>query len=139
MSILSNSRHERFAQELAKGKTADEAYVLAGFKESRGNAARLKANDSIVGRLSELQERAADQTEVTVASLIREAEEVRQLAVENGQYSAAIAAIREKGILSGKRIERSEHGEPGEFDRMSDEELADYIARENGEISKTVN
>jgi hypothetical protein len=31
----------------------------------------------------------------------------------DGQYAAAVSAIREKGILSGKRIERSERGEPG--------------------------
>jgi hypothetical protein len=33
-------------------------------------------------------------------------------------WSAAVAAIKEKGVLSGKRIERSERGEPGEFDWM---------------------
>jgi hypothetical protein len=38
--------------------------------------------------------------------------------MEAKQYSAAVAAIKEKGILSGKRIERSERGEPGEFDWM---------------------
>jgi len=30
MPALGNPRHERFAQELAKGKTADEAYEIAG-------------------------------------------------------------------------------------------------------------
>jgi hypothetical protein len=37
-------------------------------------------------------------------------------ALENGQLSAAVAAIKEKGVLSGKRIERAEVGAPGEFD-----------------------
>jgi hypothetical protein len=31
-------------------------------------------------------------------------------ALENGQLSAAIAAIKEKGVLSGQRIERREVG-----------------------------
>jgi phage terminase small subunit len=35
MPVLSNPKHERFAQELAKGKTADEAYQLAGCKPNR--------------------------------------------------------------------------------------------------------
>jgi hypothetical protein len=43
-------------------------------------------------------------------SLIREAEEARAAAFSAAQYSACVAAIKEKGILSGKRIERSEHG-----------------------------
>jgi hypothetical protein len=48
-----------FLQELAKGKTADEAYQLAGYAENRGNAARLKANESIERRVGEILERSA--------------------------------------------------------------------------------
>jgi hypothetical protein len=33
--------------------------------------------------------------------------------MEAGQYAPAVAAIKEKGILSGKRVERSERGAPG--------------------------
>ena len=43
--------------------------------------------------------------------------------MEKGQLSAAVAAIKEKGVLSGKRIERSEVGSPGEFDHLTDDEL----------------
>jgi hypothetical protein len=32
-----------------------------------------------------------------------------------GQFSAAVAAIKEKGVLSGKRVERSERGAPGKL------------------------
>ena len=45
------------------------------------------------------------------------------MAIENGQLSAAITAIKEKGVLSGKRIECSEIGAPGEFDSLTDEGL----------------
>jgi hypothetical protein len=48
---------------------------------------------------------------------------MRAIAIENGQLSAKITAIKEKGVLSGKRIERSEIGGPGEFDSLSDEGL----------------
>lgn len=54
MSALKNARHERFAQELAKGTFASEAYELAGFKPSSGNAATLKAKQSILERVNEL-------------------------------------------------------------------------------------
>jgi len=52
--MLTNARplhpeHERFAQELAKGKTAHEADQLAGCKPNRANAT-LKANQSISDR-----------------------------------------------------------------------------------------
>jgi hypothetical protein len=34
-----------------------------------------------------------------------------------------VAAIKEKGVLSGKRIERTEAGAPGAFEAMTDAEL----------------
>ena len=36
--------------------------------------------------------------------------------------------------MSGKRIERSEVGLPGEFDHLSDQELRDEIVREVREL-----
>src|SRR6187551_2592612 len=57
MPMLTNSRHERFAQGLAQGKTADEAYRLAGYAANRGNASTLKANQNIEARVAELQAR----------------------------------------------------------------------------------
>jgi len=47
----------------------------------------------------------------------------RVRAMEGGQLNAAIAAIKEKGVLSGERIERSEVGPPGEFEALADDEL----------------
>jgi phage terminase small subunit len=70
---------------------------------------------------------------VTTASLIAEAEEARKEAMKSGQYSAAVSAIREKGVLSGRRLERSERGMPGEFadlDNMSADELRAVLERE---------
>jgi hypothetical protein len=41
----------------------------------------------------------------------------------NDQISAAVSAIKEKGVLTGKRIERQEVGRPGEFETMTGHEL----------------
>jgi hypothetical protein len=65
---------------------------------------------------------------------MKEAEEVRVRAMERGQLNAAVAAIKEKGVLSGKRVERSEVGGPGQFDHLSDEELRAEIVRECREL-----
>ncbi len=54
MPALENTRHELFAHELAKGATVDEAYQNAGFKPNRGNAATLKAKQSVSNRANEL-------------------------------------------------------------------------------------
>ncbi len=53
MPLLDNPRHEIFAQQLAQGKTADEAYALAGYRKSRSNASVLRTNQNIsTGSLS---------------------------------------------------------------------------------------
>lgn len=70
MAGLSNPRHERFAQELANGKTAEEAHRIAGFKPNRGNAATLKQNQSILYRVAEiLAEREAIHGQATAEAI----------------------------------------------------------------------
>jgi phage terminase small subunit len=54
MTALSNPKHEIFAQELAKGKTAEDAHRIAGYKASRSGASQLKQNLNISNRVSEL-------------------------------------------------------------------------------------
>ena len=51
------------------------------------------------------------------------------MAIELKQPQSVLAAVKEKGVLSGKRIERSEQGEPGEFDGMNEQELSEYISK----------
>jgi phage terminase small subunit len=131
LPALTNPRYERFAQELAKGETAEKAYANAGYKFNPGNASTLKKNQKVLARLAELQNRAAKRAEVTVESLIAEAEEVRKAAFEAGQFSPAIAAIKEKGILSGNRVEKRENINR-DAGNLSDDELED-IAIGGGE------
>jgi hypothetical protein len=58
---------------------------------------------------------------LSCVSLIEMAQEARKAAMEKGQVSAAVAAIKEIGILFGIRVERSESGRPREFDGVSTE------------------
>ena len=60
MPSLPNQRWELYAQALAAGKSNDEAYEAAGYAKNRCNASRLKTNENIRNRVSELQEKAAD-------------------------------------------------------------------------------
>jgi hypothetical protein len=56
MPAIANSRHEAFAQALARGSSAAAAYIEAGYKENRHNAATLARKQHILIRVSELQE-----------------------------------------------------------------------------------
>jgi len=107
---LENPRWERFAQELAKGKTADEAYVIAGYSENRGNCIRLKANESVLRRLTELQERAATRAEISIASvtesLLRIAEKAEQLGEAAG-LNVAKTAWMDAAKVNGLIVDRA--------------------------------
>ena len=127
LQTLKNPRHEKFAQLLASGKCATDAYELAGYKRSDTNGPALARTEAIIGRVSEIQgetlerERAttaaaAERAAITRQGLIEMAREIRTKAIEAGQLSAAVAATKEIGVLAGIRIERSERGAPGEFD-----------------------
>jgi phage terminase small subunit len=121
--ILDNSRWERFCNFLAQGEDITDAHEHAGYKRNTGNASTLFANPSVQARLKEIKAELARNTVVTAESPIQQAEEVRMCAMERGQLSAAIAAIKEIGVLSGARIERSEVGAPCEFDQLTNQEL----------------
>jgi hypothetical protein len=56
MAALTNPKHELFAKHLAKGESAIQAFKTAGFSPNRGNASRLKANESIQARCAEIKE-----------------------------------------------------------------------------------
>jgi hypothetical protein len=105
MPVLTNQRHERFAQELAKGSAISEAYVSAGYKPSPGSATRLSRK--VKDRIKELTQDGANKTVVTIASLIAETEEARQLAMSTEQPAAAVAALTAKAKLSGLWVERA--------------------------------
>ncbi len=54
MPPLDHPRYEAFCQAIASGQSADKAYVTAGYKPNRGNAATLKANQNIKARVAEI-------------------------------------------------------------------------------------
>lgn len=130
MPPLSNARQEKFAQTVAQGTTLIEAHETAGYEPDYGNASRLTANDKVGQRIAEIQRYGADVAQITVASLVCMADEVRELAIADKQHSAAVGAIKEMGILTGLRIDRREVGSPGEFERLSDDELLKLVEGE---------
>jgi hypothetical protein len=109
MPSLDNPRHERFAQELAKGKSQLDAYVEAGYKPDDGAASRLSGNVRIQQRVSEIKDRSAIRTEITLQTLMEEAAEIQRSALAANQHSAAVAALTAKAKLAGLWVERSEN------------------------------
>ena len=104
--MLPNIRHERFAQAIAQGKTATDAYIAAGYKargKSAGNAAsRLLENDGVKRRLEEIAAELAskaiadaDEIQRFLTSVMRgEVEE--QLLTRHGDLVSARANVRDR-------------------------------------------
>src|SRR5262249_43073824 len=125
MPALKNPRHEAFAQALARGMSASAAYVEAGYKANRHNAAALAREEHIRTRVAELQEEqlaihqqataaAAANKQVTIESLIAEAEAARAKAMsEKGGAAAAVSALTAKAKLAGMWREKLDQHNTG--------------------------
>lgn len=112
MPVLQNQRWERFAQELAKGKTADEAYVLAGYEENRCNASRLKSNENVMNRVQELLGQSAKRAVITVESVTESLMRIAKAAEAIGDaagLSVARASHVDAAKINGLVIDRSEN------------------------------
>jgi hypothetical protein len=137
MPVLPNAKHERFSQELAKGKSQAEAYESAGYKPDSGAASRLSGNVSIQARVAEIMERGAIRAEVSVASiterLIRISEKGEKLGEPAG-LSVARQAAMDAAKLHGLIVEKKETGRPGDFTRMDEHELDAFIAGEKASL-----
>jgi pseudouridine-5'-phosphate glycosidase len=134
MPSLDNPKHERFAQDLAKGKSAEEAYTNAGYKPSRSNASVLRANQNIVDRVAEIQDRSAIRAEITLQSLLEEAAQIQAAALKDGQYSASVAALTAKAKLAGLWVDKAESTNRNiDASRISDADLAAIVATDGSE------
>jgi hypothetical protein len=108
MPVLANARHERFAQELAKGATQIAAYETAGFKPNQGHAARLASNGMVAARIAELKGAAAERAIVTIYDIADQLDEDRQFAREMEVPGAAITATMGKAKVLGLLVDRTE-------------------------------
>lgn len=121
---LKNARHERFAQELAKGQSQTDAYIAAGYAADRTGASRLATNANIQERAAELKARAAEKVVITVENLTE-----RLLAIaKKGEdakdaplLSVARASLMDAAKLNGLIVDRSKVG--FDLSGLSEEEL----------------
>lgn len=110
MPALTNPKHERFAQELAKGKTQIEAYGNAGYRPNPSAASRLADDAKICERLAELQERGAARAEISLASatthLLRLASAAERLGDAAG-IQASRASVMDACKLNGLIVDKA--------------------------------
>ena len=138
MPALTNAKHEKFAQELSKGKSQADAYAAAGYAPSEPHASRLARNGKVQDRIAEIQNSASIRVEVTIASLIQEAADIQAAAQADKQYSAATAALTAKAKLAGLWIDKAENTNRNvDPSQVTDAELAALVQGGGGEGTAT--
>lgn len=127
---LKSARHEKFAQELAKGKAQHDAFMAAGFKAqgnaARANASRLLTDANVSARVEELKEKAAERCVVTVESITQrllniakkgEGDDIKDPPL----LSVARASLMDAAKLNGLIVDKIKHGL--DLSNATDEEL----------------
>ena len=105
-------KQEKFAQNVAKGMKKKEAALDAGYSEK--NAARAgiilsgNANPIVKKRIYELQSRAADKAGLQLGTHLIDLKEIRDGAMRNGAWSAAVTAEVARGKAAGLYVNGSE-------------------------------
>jgi phage terminase small subunit len=125
---LKNARHEKFAQELAKGKSQAEAYKAAGYSVT-GNvaeaaASRLLRDVNISERVGELKARAAERAVITVESLTQRLLNIAKKGEDANDaplLSVARASLMDAAKLNGLIIDRARIGV--NLSGLSDEDI----------------
>lgn len=107
MPILKNNRQEKFAQALAKGVTAGDAYAQAGYKPNPRNADRFKKNKEIMARVQEIATAGAEKAGVTVERIMAELARIGfadiTRAVEWGE-ALAVKSLASGGEATGEPL-----------------------------------
>jgi phage terminase small subunit len=141
MPALPNAQHEKFVQELIRGKRQADAYLAAGYKAkstavASAAATRLLKDPAVQKRISEFQQKAELETALTLEEHMRELKLLREMAKSEGDVKAAITAEVKRGELRQFYVKRVEMGAPGEFEQLTDVQLQQAIIDQTRELAE---
>lgn len=99
-------QQERFCRLIVEGKSQREAYLGAGYNPSNDNAtdaaaSRLLSAVKVQARIAELRAPVTKRMQITLESITEMLREDRELARQNNQASAAVAAAMGIAKLHG--------------------------------------
>ena len=113
-NVKLTAKQERFAQEVASGKSQADAYRAAYDAELskpetiHSKASVLMADGKVAARVAELREPVVQKSQITLESHLADLQMLRDNAMESNQLSAAISAEIARGKASGVHVEKSE-------------------------------
>jgi phage terminase small subunit len=113
--------------------TQTEAALRAGYAESNAHSIAShmlngRNYPQVLNRVYEIKKELQHKYEVTFESHVQKLAQLRDVAMQNGNYAAAVSAEKARGSAAGLYIDRKEilHGK---IDQMSKEEVLTEIKR----------
>ena len=113
MAALKNAKHELFTQKWHELGNKTQAYLIA-FPASKNwkvetvnsKSSTMSKEDKVLGRDKELQEESGARHGITIDSLLKELNEIKEAAMslETPQCSAAVSSVMSKAKLVGLDI-----------------------------------
>jgi hypothetical protein len=134
MPALPNVRQELFCQNIVKGMSALKAYEAAGYKKHWDNPYKLKGRKRVSERILELLKTTETDLKVTVESMTNVYADILLSAKKVGNFNAAKGAADSLAKMHGLMIDRKETGAPGDFSRMDDDQIREFISATASEI-----
>ena len=117
MAALEKVKHELFVQKWHEIDNKTQAYLIAFPTSKRwkietvnSRASELSKDSKVLGRYKELQEESGARHGITIDSLLKELNEIKEVAMslETPQCSAAVSSVMSKAKLTGHDILRIE-------------------------------
>lgn len=131
MPVLTNIRHELFAQAVAKGADLVVAYEQAGFKRHESSASRLRSDAKVASRIDELLKDAALNSGITIERVTQEIANIAFLDLRE----AAEWGVR--SVPLKKPIGRMKTVMEPYLDLKPSKELPDRVARAIASVKKS--
>ena len=105
MGMLNRPQHEMFAQAIASGTTITEAYEKAGYPRNSGNASRLRLNERVDARITELMAQKVGAARLADLSAAERAGVDQFWVLRNLRTNAVMAMRRNDRAAAARSIE----------------------------------
>jgi len=108
-----SQQQKRFADLVLQGKNQTDAYKQAGYKCANDNVAAVSAselvrNPKVVAYMDGQRQTAAAEVQIDLQWLIRKGVAILEAAEKADAYGPAVSALKEVGVLTGYRVEKSD-------------------------------
>jgi len=105
-------KQQKFAQNVAKGMSKKDAAIAAGYSEKNATKAGYvlasEENPLVQEKIQALQNSAAKKVSLDLSTHLTDLKDIREGAMRNGAWSAAVGAEVARGKAAGLYINRSE-------------------------------